>query len=62
MKVEYSLPCTPKHGPFKIVGKSSAMETAEENALWSYNRTLEHDGSTPVDSFPKGTTAKEIPA
>jgi hypothetical protein len=62
MKIEFSFPCNRKHGPFKITGKASSMETAEENALWHYNKAIEHDGFAPVDSFPPGTTQKEIHA
>jgi hypothetical protein len=59
-KIEFSFPCNAKHGPFKIVGTASAMETAEENALWHYNQSIAHDGFSPVDVFPKGTTQKII--
>lgn len=58
MRIEYRFPCTTKHGPFTVVGTSSAMETAEENALWHYNNAIAHDGHSPVDRFPKGTLAK----
>ncbi len=58
MRIKYHFPCTAKHGPFTVFGTSSAMETAEENALWQYNKVLEHDGFSPMDHFPKGTIAK----
>ena len=58
MRIKYSFPCTTKHGPFTVVGTSSAMETAEENALWQYNSAIGHDGYSPVERFPKGTIAK----
>lgn len=57
MRIEYRFPCTTKHGPFKVVGTESPMETAMENALWHYNKAIEHDGYPPVDCFPEGTTA-----
>lgn len=60
MKIEYRFPCNSKHGPFTVVGTSTAMETAEENALWQYNSAIAHDGYSPVESFPKGTTQKVL--
>jgi hypothetical protein len=53
MRIEYRFPCTAKHGPFKVVGTSSAMETAAENALWHYNNTIAHDGFPPGGLFPQ---------
>jgi hypothetical protein len=34
------------------------METAEENALWTYNSLREHDGQPPLKALPKGTTSQ----
>ncbi len=60
MKIKFSFPCNAKHGPFTVIGTATAMETAEENALWEYNSAIAHDGFSPVDCFPKGTTQKII--
>ena len=60
MNIEFSFPITRMNGPFKVIGKASAMETAEENALWQYNSAIAHDGYGPVESLPSGTTRKEI--
>jgi len=56
--LEYIFPITAKHGRFTITGRGSRMETPYENALWTYNHTLAHDGFPPVTKFPKGTMVR----
>ncbi len=60
MRIKYSIPTTRDQGQCEIVGQSSPMETAKENALWTYNSMREHDGQRPVSAFPSGTTSKRI--
>lgn len=31
------------------------METKEEEALWHYNRSRDHDGKKPLSALPNGT-------
>lgn len=40
--------------PIDYLVKSTPMESKEENALWHYNRSREHDGLAPLDELPKG--------
>lgn len=42
-------------GDFTCIATDSNMETAKENALWSYNSARAHDGIKPLDALPKGT-------
>lgn len=56
MRVKYYIPTTDEQGPCTIIGTSSAMETAEENALWDYNDRRAHDGQLPLEELPRGTT------
>lgn len=44
--------------PVTVCDKS--METKEEEALWHYNRSREHDGMPPLKGLPKGTRFVEI--
>ena len=37
------------------------METKEEEALWHYNRSRDHDGLPPVSKLPMGTTFRALP-
>lgn len=60
MKVKFEIPMTPRQGPCSIIGKSSFLETAEENALWDYNSMREHDGQKPLRQLPPGTKRKVI--
>lgn len=41
--------------PIDYIVRSSPMETLEENALWHYNKSREHDGLPPIDYLPDGT-------
>ncbi len=47
--------------PISYVVSGSYMETKEEEALWYYNKSREHDGLPPLDKLPKGTTFELIP-
>jgi hypothetical protein len=54
-KVEFVIPPTREQGSCTIIGTSSLMETAYQNALWQYNSGRAHDGLTPVNRLPEGT-------
>ena len=54
------VPITNDMSSFSTNAKSSPMETVEENALWDYNRSREHDGLPPLSKMPKGTTYTRI--
>ena len=60
MRIEYSFPATRSQGPCKIIGVSSPMESARENALWEYNSMRAHDGQPPLSELPKGTTSMRL--
>ncbi len=49
-------PVTRDLGPCTFIVRDMGMETKEDNALWHYNKSREHDGLRPVDELPKGTT------
>jgi hypothetical protein len=59
-KIKYVIPASHQVGNCEIVGVSSLMETARENALWQYNSMRAHDGLPPVVSFPNGTKGETI--
>jgi hypothetical protein len=61
MKFTVSFPTTKDLGPFKtIVNEGSWTESKEENALWHYNNSREHDGLPPLTRLPRGTTFEPI--
>ena len=60
MTIKYYIPATNEQGSNTIVGKSSMMETAHQNALWEYNDMREKDGQEPVTDFPFGTIEETL--
>ena len=60
MQIEYTFPNTKDMSQCQIIGTSSSMESAKENALWEYNSMRAHDGLKPINFMPRGTTAKII--
>ena len=52
MTIKYHIPATNEQGNCTIVGRSSMIETARQNALWEYNNMREHDEQKPVVDFP----------
>lgn len=61
-KYKVIFPCTSQLGPFNCIVSDKPMETKEEEALWHYNKALEHDGMSPRSTLPKGTSFVEISA
>lgn len=47
-------PITHDMSPITYTVSETAMETKEENALWHYNRSREHDCLPPLDELPEG--------
>lgn len=47
-------PVTYDMSPISYTVRASSMETKEENALWHYNRSREHDGLPPLEELPSG--------
>ena len=41
--------------PITYKVRDKPMETKEEEALWHYNHSREHDGLSPLDELPIGT-------
>jgi len=60
MRIRYDIPPTRDQGNCRIVGVSSPMETARENALWEYNSMREHDGQPSVENLPRGTKSVRL--
>lgn len=59
-KYKATFPMTAQMSPISYVVTSSSMETKEEQALWYYNQSRDHDGLPPVKNLPKGTKFEEI--
>jgi hypothetical protein len=56
MKIKFIMPYVLDMGSVEpIIGHSSPNETAEQNALWQFNRMREHDGLKPYAVLPAGT-------
>jgi len=60
MMTRYRIPPTANQGSCVIVGKSTLMETARENALWEYNSMRAHDGQRPLSALPRGTKSERV--
>ena len=60
VQVKYTIPTTKYMSSCVIIGTSSSIETAEENALWFYNDSRGHDGLPPLNQLPKGTKSEPI--
>ena len=48
--------------PIDYVVSDKGMETKEEEALWSYNRSRAHDGLRPLTELPSGVRFVPIQA
>lgn len=46
--------------PIDYVVRDLLMETKEQQALWHYNRSRDHDGLPPLTELPRGVTFKLI--
>ncbi len=60
MKYKAIIPVTMAMPPADYVVSNKPMESKEEEALWHYNRSREHDGLPPLTRLPKGTTFKPL--
>jgi len=43
-----------------VIVSDGTMQTKEEEALWHYNKSREHDGLEPLDELPEGTVFQEL--
>ena len=59
MKFYVSFPPTNEMSPIDYVVRETSMETKEEQALWHYNRSREHDGLSPLTELPEGVKFTE---
>jgi len=60
MKYRVFFPLTNKMSKIDYVVSDKSMETKEEEALWNYNRSRDHDGLLPLSELPKGAVFKAI--
>jgi hypothetical protein len=60
MKYKAKFPLTMNMSPISYVVEDKTMESKEEEALWHYNKSREHDGLPPLERLPKGTTFEAI--
>lgn len=60
MKYRVYFPATMQMSPIDYIVKPTARESKEEQALWHYNRSREHDGYAPMDELPRGTRFEVI--
>lgn len=56
MQYKASFPITQDQSPISYVVSETAMETKEQQALWHYNKSRDHDGLPPLDELPEGVT------
>lgn len=61
MKYKVHFPLTSEMSPIGyIVTDSASGESKEEQALWHYNRSRNHDGLAPLTRLPRGTRFEPI--
>jgi hypothetical protein len=61
MKYKVTFPITVQMSPISYTVSDKPMESKEEEALWHYNRSRDHDGLSPLTRLPAGTTFTPIP-
>ena len=54
-KYKALLPLTAMMSPIVYIVSDKSMESKEEEALWHYNKSREHDGLPPLERLPRGT-------
>lgn len=55
MKVKVFVPNTKYMSAWDVIVSDKPMESWQEEALWHYNKSREHDGLPPINRFPNGT-------
>lgn len=61
MKFKVSFPLTSDMSPISyLVRESASGMSKEEDALWHYNRSRDHDGLSPLNRLPRGTKFEPI--
>jgi hypothetical protein len=56
MKYKVFIPPTNNMSSIGYVVSDKPMESKEQESIWHYNRSREHDGFPPVTKLPRGTT------
>jgi hypothetical protein len=59
-RYKVTFPVTKNMSPISYTVTDKPMETKEEEALWHYNRSREHDGLYPLRRLPVGVKFEEI--
>lgn len=59
MRYDVFIPATDEMPAWTGVVAETTMETKEENALWHYNSSREHDALDPVTELPDGTKFRQ---
>ncbi len=60
MKYKVKFPLTHDMSPIDYVVQDKPTESKEEEALWYYNKSREHDGLPPLTKLPTGTKFSAI--
>lgn len=60
MKYKAIIPLTYEMPGMVVTVEDKTMECKEEEALWNFNRSREHDGLIPVTKLPRGTRFEAI--
>lgn len=55
MKVKVFVPNTKDMSAWDIIVSDKPMESWQEEALWHYNKSRDHDGLPPINWLPTGT-------
>ena len=59
-KFNAKFPISQYMSPISYIVIPTAMETKEEQALWNYNNSRNHDGLAPLRKLPNGVVFTEI--
>jgi len=60
MKWRAYFPVTYNMSPIDYVVSDKPMESKEEEALWHYNKSREHDGLKPLAELPYGVEFRPL--
>lgn len=55
MKYKVTFPNTVEMSQISYIVRPTLSETKEEQAMWHYNRSRQHDNLPPLNNLPKGT-------
>jgi hypothetical protein len=60
MKYKVTIPLTHEMPGMIMTVEDKLIESKEEEALWYFNRSRDHDGVPPVKRLPRGTRFEAI--